>query len=119
MVALLAALVNLTRAQTPRVSLVENARHALPPVSAPEPKHPSTHTRSLPRSLAQSICIPGFEIGGAVEHEEEEQQLFMMTRAEREEEERKRERRKKGRKEGRKAIFVRGLATSHAVSLSA
>ena len=59
---------NLTRAQTSRVPLVENARHALPPVSAPKPKHPSTHTRSL----AQSICIPGFEIGGAVEHEEEE-----------------------------------------------
>ena len=43
------------------------------PVSTPKPKHPSsihTHTHtyrldSVGRPLAQSICIPRFEIGGA------------------------------------------------------
>ena len=74
----------------------ENARHALPPSLPPvQPRsqniHPSTHsytpdsTRSVARPpLAQSICIPGFEVQNrrsAREGRREEQQLFMMTRA--------------------------------------
>ena len=74
----------------------ENARHALPPSPRfnPEAKtsiHP--HIRTHPTQLgpplarpplAQSICIPGFEVQNrrsAREGRREEQQLFMMTRA--------------------------------------